>query len=324
MIRAGIIGATGLVGRTLRDILVGKGWRNDRLFLTARPETVLREHNTLINLRTMLNLAPEFVFMAAGSEVSAEWTRRFLRAGSTVIDKSSLYRMKDDVPLIVPEVNGDLLNGTETLIATPNCSTTQLVMVLAPLHEAYGLKRVVVSTYQSVSGSGMRGVQQLTNERAGVDRTRYYPHRIDRNVIPHCDAFSDNGYTKEELKLQRETTKIFRRMINLTATTVRVPVEVGHSESVNVEFEEDFDMPRVLGLLGNMPGVVVLDDPKSDLYPMPIMVEGRDEVFVGRIRRDHSQPNTLNLWIVGDNLRKGAALNAIQIMELLIKIRTQE
>jgi aspartate-semialdehyde dehydrogenase len=242
-----------------------------------------------------------------------------MEAGITVIDNSSAWRMDENVPLIVPEINGSVLTNRDKIIANPNCSTIQLVMALNPLHNKYGLKRVVVSTYQSVSGSGAKGVQQLMNERSNIKGEKCYPHQIDLNVIPQGGDFSEGGYTTEELKLVNETQKILRSNVKVTATVVRVPVVGGHSEAVNVEFENDFVLEEVKRLLGTMPGVVIFDFPEGNMYPMPILAEGKDEVFVGRLRRDLSQPNTLNMWVVSDNLRKGAATNAVQIAEYLLK-----
>ena len=243
---------------------------------------------------------------------------RFAEGGCTVIDNSSAWRMEPDKKLVVPEVNGHLLSPDDRIVANPNCSTIQLVMVLAPLHSVLGVQRVVVSTYQAVTGTGMRAVHQLENERLGVQGEMAYPFPIDRNVIPRCDVFTDNGYTKEEMKLVNETRKILDPAIRVTATAVRVPVTGGHSEAVNIEFAREFELEAVRDLLRAAPGVLLLDDPVHDGYPMPILAQGRDEVFVGRLRRDDTQPRTLNLWIVADNLRKGAATNAVQIAELLV------
>jgi aspartate-semialdehyde dehydrogenase len=248
-----------------------------------------------------------------------EWAPRFAEAGCTVIDNSSAWRMDPNVPLVVPEINADALSGHKRIIANPNCSTIQLVMALAPLHRAYGVQRVVVSTYQAVTGTGMKAVQQLEDERKGLEGERAYPHPIDRNVIPACDAFADDGYTKEELKLVNETRKILDPAIRVTATAVRVPVTGGHSEAVNVEFEREFDLANVRRLLSEAPGVELMDDPASNSYPMPILAHDRDAVLVGRLRRDLTQERTLNLWIVADNLRKGAATNAVQIAEALVE-----
>ncbi|MFM7727449.1 MAG: aspartate-semialdehyde dehydrogenase, partial [Flavobacteriales bacterium] len=250
---------------------------------------------------------------------SLEWAPKFAAAGITVIDNSSAWRMDPSKPLVVPEINADVLGVNDRIIANPNCSTIQMVMALDPLHRRYGIDRIVVSTYQSVSGTGKKAIDQLMNERKGVEGEMAYKYRIDLNLLPQIDVFLDNGYTKEEMKMVNETRKILRDdTIRITSTTVRVPVKGGHSESVNVEFRKDFDLAEVRKLLSAMPGVVVVDEPAAQKYPMPIDAEGKDEVFVGRIRRDESQPNTLNMWVVADNLRKGAATNAIQIAEYLM------
>ena len=262
---------------------------------------------------------PDLALFSAGGGTSLEWAPRFAEVGCTVIDNSSAWRMDPTVPLVVPEINADALAGHQRIIANPNCSTIQLVMALAPLHRAYGVRRVVVSTYQAVSGTGMKAVQQLEDERQGAAGDKAYPHPIDRNVIPACDAFSEEGYTKEELKLANETRKILDPVIRVTATAVRVPVTGGHSEAVNVEFDVEFDMAEVRCLLGDAPGVELMDDPSSNNYPMPILAHDRDAVLVGRLRRDLTQERTLNLWIVADNLRKGAATNAVQIAEVLVE-----
>jgi aspartate-semialdehyde dehydrogenase len=248
-----------------------------------------------------------------------EGAPKFAAFGTTVVDNSSAWRMHPDHKLIVPEINGDLLTSDDKIIANPNCSTIQMVLALKPLHDKYSAKRVVVSTYQSISGTGMAAVQQMENERSGIEGEMVYPYPIDKNCLPHCDVFLDNGYTKEEMKLTKETKKILDPNINVTATAVRVPVSGGHSEAVNVEFENDFDLTTVRELLSNQEGVTLTDDPTANVYPMPKYASGKDDVFVGRIRRDESQPNTLNMWVVSDNLRKGAATNAVQIAEILVK-----
>lgn len=319
MIRTAIVGGTGLVGQTLYKILAERGWHEDQILLAATSATAQASSGQVLTLEKQLELRPEYVFIAAGSDVSQEWTPKFRAAGSTVIDKSDLYRMDDGVPLIIPEINGELLQGSETLVATPNCSTTQLVMVLAPLYRRYGVERVVVSTYQSVSGTGKKALRQLEQERAGeevIDPA--YTHRIDINVIPACGKYDADGNTDEERKLVQETRKILGTRLALSATAVRVPTEVGHGESVNIEFATPYDLTDVKMLLSTLPGISTLYD-----EPTPRTAKGRDEVFVGRIRRDNSKPNCLNLWIVGDNLRKGAALNAVQIMERLMTLRGQ-
>jgi aspartate-semialdehyde dehydrogenase len=261
---------------------------------------------------------PHIALFSAGGGTSLEWAPRFAEVGCTVIDNSSAWRMMPDKKLIVPEINGDVLTAEDRIIANPNCSTIQMVLALAPLHKAYGVQRVIVSTYQSVTGTGAKAVKQMENEREGITGEMAYPFAIDRNVIPRCDAFTENGYTKEEMKLVNETKKILDPAIRVTATAVRVPVTGGHSEAVNVEFAREFDLDQARALLRSTPGISLLDDPAKDEYPMPMIANGSDEVFVGRLRRDETQPRTLNLWIVADNLRKGAATNAIQIAELLV------
>ena len=262
---------------------------------------------------------PDIALFSAGGGTSLEWAPRFAQAGCTVIDNSSAWRMDPDKKLVVPEINGETLTPDDRIIANPNCSTIQMVMALAPLHKEYTVSRVVVSTYQSVTGTGQKAVKQMHNERSGVDGEKAYPYVIDRNVIPRCDVFTDNGYTKEEMKMVNETRKILDPSIRVTATAVRVPVTGGHSEAVNVEFAREFDIDNVRRLLREAPGIELFDDPANDQYPMPLIADGRDEVFVGRVRRDETQPRTLNMWIVADNLRKGAATNAVQIAELLLR-----
>jgi aspartate-semialdehyde dehydrogenase len=275
---------------------------------------------TVIGLPEALSAKPDIAIFSAGGDTSLEWAPRFAEVGTTVIDNSSAWRMDATKKLIVPEINASVLSLEDKIIANPNCSTIQLVMVLAPLHRTYQMKRVVVSTYQSVSGTGIKAVRQLEDEMAGVDGEKAYPHPIHRNALPHCDIFLENGYTKEEMKLAREPQKILDdRTFSLTATAVRIPTSGGHSEAVNIEFRKDFDLKEVRGILASTPGVVLEDVPEENRYPMPITAHQRDEVFVGRIRRDESQPNTLNLWIVADNLRKGAATNAVQIAEYLLE-----
>ncbi len=273
----------------------------------------------IIGMDEAIARRPDLALFSAGGGTSLEWAPRFAEVGCTVIDNSSAWRMEPDKQLVVPEVNGHLLTANDRIIANPNCSTIQLVVALAPLHTALGVERVVVSTYQAVTGTGMKAVQQLENERMGIDGEMAYPFPIDRNVIPRCDVFTDNGYTKEEMKLVNETKKILDPAIRVTATAVRVPVTGGHSESVNIQFAREFELEAVRDLLRTAPGVLLLDDPAHDSYPMPIIAQGRDEVFVGRLRRDETQPRTLNLWIVADNLRKGAATNAVQIAESLVR-----
>jgi aspartate-semialdehyde dehydrogenase len=256
---------------------------------------------------------PDIAIFSAGGGTSLEWAPKFAEVGTTVIDNSSAWRMDPDKKLIVPEINADQLTDSDKIIANPNCSTIQLVMILAPLHKKYGVKRVVVSTYQSISGTGAKAIAQLDNEKAGITGEMAYPYVINENCLPHCDSFLDNGYTKEEMKLTNETKKILDPKINVTATAVRVPVRGGHSEAVNIQFENDFDLAEVRSILSKTPGVTLKDNPDTNTYPMPLFAKGKNDVFVGRIRRDESQENTLNLWIVADNLRKGAATNAVQI-----------
>jgi aspartate-semialdehyde dehydrogenase len=270
-------------------------------------------------MQTAVDKKPDVAIFSAGGSVSKEWAPRFAEKGTVVIDNSSAWRMDPDKKLVVPEVNASVLTKKDKIIANPNCSTIQMVVALKPLHDKYKIKRVVVSTYQSVTGTGVKAVTQLLNERKGKKGENAYPYQIDLNLLPHIDVFTENGYTKEEIKMIMETKKIMGDdTIRVTATTVRVPVMGGHSESVNVEFERDFDLNEVRSILSNAPGVIVQDDPANLLYPMPIVAHDKDEVFVGRLRRDESQDNTLNMWVVSDNLRKGAATNAVQIAEYLV------
>ena len=272
----------------------------------------------VVGMRQAIDMRPDVAIFSAGGDTSLEWAPQFAAVGTTVVDNSSAWRMDPTKKLIIPEINADVLTAEDKIIANPNCSTIQMLVALAPLHRAYQIRRIVVSTYQSVTGSGVKGIRQLEGERAGQPVAKAYAHEIDKNCLPHCDSFTDNGYTKEEMKLVNETCKIFNDpAIRVTATAVRVPVTGGHSESVNVEFARDFDLDEVRKLLQEAPGIVLQDDPAAALYPMAITAHEHDEVFVGRLRRDFSQPNSLNLWIVADNLRKGAATNAIQIAEYL-------
>jgi aspartate-semialdehyde dehydrogenase len=274
----------------------------------------------VVGLETAVSMKPDIALFSAGGGTSIEWAPKFAEAGTTVVDNSSAWRMDPTKKLVVPEINANELTKEDKIIANPNCSTIQLVMALNPLHKKYKMKRVVVSTYQSVSGTGVKAVRQLENEIAGIEGEMAYPYPIGRNALPHCDVFEDNGYTKEEMKLAREPQKIMNdRTFSVSATAVRIPTAGGHSESVNVEFENDFDLADVRKLLHETPGVVVQDNTDTNTYPMPIFAHEKDEVFVGRIRRDETQPNTLNMWIVADNLRKGAATNTVQIAEYLIE-----
>ncbi|MGB3183836.1 MAG: aspartate-semialdehyde dehydrogenase [Cyclobacteriaceae bacterium] len=319
-----IVGATGLVGSEILKVIEERQFPYDMLIPIASARSVGKEisyrGNTYVirSMEEAIALKPDIAIFSAGGSTSLEWAPRFEEAGAIVIDNSSAWRMSPRHKLIVPEVNASILRIDDRIIANPNCSTIQMVLALMPLKEAYGIKRIVVSTYQSVTGTGKAAVDQLKREREGQDGEMVYPHKIDMNVLPHIDVFMDNGYTKEEMKMVNETKKIFGDdTIRVTATAVRLPVVGGHSESINVELHEDFDMDEVRRLLSETPGIVVQDDPSENLYPMPIHAHGRDEVFVGRLRRDESQPNTLNMWVVSDNLRKGAATNAVQIAEYL-------
>lgn len=322
--KVAVVGATGLVGSTMLSILEERNFPVTELIPVASARSVGQKvafkgkEYSVVSAETAIAMKPALALFSAGGSTSLELAPLFAAAGCRVVDNSSAWRMKEDIKLVVPEVNGDVLTANDYIIANPNCSTIQMVMVLQPLHKRYGIKRVVVSTYQSVSGTGQKAVKEMMDQRAGSTEHHVYPHRIDMNVLPHIDVFMDNGYTKEEIKMSQETCKIMGDdSIRVTATTVRVPVSGGHSESVNIEFERDFNENDVRELLSNQPGVVVIDNPAMNGYPMPLHAEGKDEVFVGRIRRDYSQPNTLNCWIVADNLRKGAATNAVQIAKLL-------
>jgi len=322
--KVAVVGATGLVGSTMLKILAERNFPVTELIPVASEKSVgtkviyKGKEYSVVSADTAIAMKPAIALFSAGGSLSLELAPKFAAVGCRVIDNSSAWRMKEHIKLVVPEVNGHLLTADDLIIANPNCSTIQMVMVLAPIHKKYGIKRVVVSTYQSVSGTGQKAVKELMAQRAGNREHNIYPHQIDLNVIPHIDVFLDNGYTKEEIKMMQETCKIMGDdNIRLTATTVRVPVIGGHSESVNIELEKDFHESDIKELLSNQSGVVVVDNPAMNSYPMPLDAEGKDEVFVGRIRRDHSQPNALNCWIVADNLRKGAATNAVQIAKLL-------
>ena len=319
-----IIGATGLVGSIMLKVLEERNLTDNEIIVAASEKsvgkkiTVAGKELSVISVEDAIEMAPHFALFSAGSGASLRYAPLFAQKGTVVIDNSSAWRSFDEIPLIVPQINGDVIKSTDKIIANPNCSTIQMVMALAPLHQAYGLKRVVVSTYQSVSGTGVKAVNQLMGERAGLPHEKAYPHQIDLNLIPHGGTFEPNGYTTEEMKLVNETRKILRApQIQITATVVRVPVVGGHSEAVNAEFEQDFEIGEVAKLLNEFPGITVFDNPAQNKYPMPLTAHEKDEVFVGRIRRDESQPKTLNLWIVADNLRKGAATNAVEIMERL-------
>lgn len=322
--RVAVVGATGLVGSTMLQILEERQFPVTELIPVASERSVgtkvkfMGKEYEVVNADTAISMKPTVAIFSAGGSISLELAPKFAAIGCYVIDNSSAWRMDPTKKLVVPEVNGDVLTKEDLIIANPNCSTIQMVMVLKPLQDHYGIRRVVVSTYQSVTGTGQKAVKEMLDQRAGGDGMGVYPHRIDMNVLPHIDVFQDNGYTKEEMKMVLETNKILGDdSIKVTATTVRVPVMGGHSESVNIEMNKDFDENDVREYLSNMPGVVVVDNPKANAYPMPLDAAGKDEVFVGRIRRDYSQPNTLNCWIVADNLRKGAATNAVQIAKYL-------
>lgn len=321
-----VVGATGLVGTKMLQVLEERKFPVAQLFPVASERSkgkVVRfrgDDLPVLMHEQAIALKPRFALFSAGGGTSLEWAPRYAEAGITVIDNSSAWRMHPEIPLVVPEVNASVLNADHRIIANPNCSTIQMVLALKPLSDHYGLKRIVVSTYQSVTGTGVKAVQQLQNERNGIQGEMAYPYPIDLNVIPQVDVFLENGYTKEEMKMVNETRKILGLPnLSVTATTVRIPVMGGHSEAVNVELQRDFDIDTVRQLLSAMPGLVLADDPTQKIYPMPLTAHERDEVFVGRLRRDEGHPNTLNMWVVSDNLRKGAATNAIQIAEYLMK-----
>ncbi len=323
--KVAVVGATGLVGTKMLEVLAERKFPISELIPVASEKSVGKKvvfkgkEYAIVSATEAIRLKPAIAIFSAGGGTSLEWAPKFAEAGITVIDNSSAWRMDPTKKLVVPELNADALTKEDKIIANPNCSTIQMVVALNPLHLKYKIKRIVVSTYQSVTGTGVKAVSQLMNERKGVQGEMAYKYPIDLNVIPQIDVFLDNGYTKEEMKMVNETRKIMRDdSIQVTATTVRIPVVGGHSEAVNVEFENEFDLAEVKTLLGKAPGVVVVDNPAAQEYPMPKDAHNRDEVFVGRIRRDESQPKTLNLWIVSDNLRKGAATNAVQIAEYLV------
>lgn len=314
-----------MVGQIMIKVLEERQFPITELIPVASQKSVGKEISfnnkiyTVVNLETAVSRQPDIALFSAGGGTSLEWAPKFASVGTTVIDNSSAWRMDLDKKLIVPEINANQLTKGDKIIANPNCSTIQMVMALAPLHKKYKIKRIVVSTYQSISGTGVKAIQQLENELAGIDGEMAYPHPIHQNALPHCDVFEENGYTKEEMKLVRETQKILNdNSIAVTATAVRIPTAGGHSEAVNVEFENDYVLNDVKHLLEQTPGITVQDNLETNTYPMPITAHGKDDVFVGRIRRDGSQPNTLNLWVVSDNLRKGAATNTVQIAEYLI------
>lgn len=323
--KVAVVGATGMVGRVMLKVLEERNFPLTELIPVASERSVGKKIHfkekeyTIVSMQDAINMQPEIALFSAGGETSKQWAPEFAKVGTTVIDNSSAWRMEPHIPLVVPEINANSLTSENKIIANPNCSTIQLVMVLNPLNKKYDIKRVVVSTYQSVTGTGMEAVEQLNGEIAGTNPKMKYPYQIFKNALPHCDSFDEMGYTKEELKLTRETQKILNdKTIALTATAVRVPVQGGHSESVNIEFHNPFDESEIRRILHETPGVVLQDNPETNTYPMPLYAEGKDDVFVGRIRRDLSQSNSLNMWIVADNLRKGAATNTIQIAEYLV------
>lgn len=324
--KVAVVGATGLVGTKMLQVLEERNFPVTKLLPVASERSVGKKVKfkgkkvTVIGMEDCIARKPQVAIFSAGGSTSLAWAPKFAEAGITVIDNSSAWRMDASKKLVVPEVNAQVLNKNDKIIANPNCSTIQMVVALKPLHDIFKIKRIVVSTYQSVTGTGVKAVDQLVAERKGKPVTRAYPYQIDLNLLPHIDSFLENGYTKEEMKMVNETRKIMGDdSIRVTATTVRVPVMGGHSESVNVEFEQDFDLKNVREILEKAPGVVVVDDVANLKYPMPLDAHDKDEVFVGRLRRDESQPNTLNMWVVSDNLRKGAATNAVQIAEYLVE-----
>lgn len=324
--KVAIVGATGLVGSKMLQVLEERNFPVTELIPVASEKSIGREvtfkgkQYKIVSAEDAIKAQPTVALFSAGGTTSLELAPKFAKAGITVIDNSSAWRMDPTKKLIVPEVNGDVITADDKIIANPNCSTIQMVMVLQPLHKAYTIRRVIVSTYQSVTGTGVKAVKQMENERSGVEGEMAYKYPIDKNAIPHIDVFLENGYTKEEMKMVNETKKILGDdTIKLTATCVRIPVMGGHSESVNIEFENDFDIDKVREILSNTPGVILQDDPENFVYPMPLNAHEKDETFVGRIRRDESNPKTLNCWIVSDNLRKGAATNAVQIAEKLVE-----
>ena len=323
--RVAVVGVTGMVGNVMLEVLKEHNFPVTELIPVASEKSIGKKINfngkeySVIGLEQAVSLKPDVALFSAGASVSKEWAPRFAQVGTTVVDNSSAWRMDETKKLVIPEINADVLTKDDKIIANPNCSTIQMLVALAPLQAKYGIKRIVVSTYQSITGTGVKAVRQLENEYKGEKGEMAYHYPIHRNAIPHCDVFEENGYTKEEMKLVRETKKILRDdTIAVTATAVRIPVVGGHSESINVELKTDFSIDEVRALLAKSAGIKVQDNTDTNTYPMPIYAHGKDEVFVGRIRRDESQANTLNLWVVADNLRKGAATNTIQIAEYLI------
>ena len=320
-----VVGATGMVGEVMLQVLAERNFPVTELIPVASEKSVGKQLKyqgksyTVVSLQVAVEMKPDIALFSAGGETSLAWAPKFAEVGTTVIDNSSAWRMDQTKKLVVPEINASSLTKEDKIIANPNCSTIQMVLALAPLHDKYKIKRIIVSTYQSITGTGVKAVEQLENEYAGTKGEMAYKYQIHRNAIPQCDVFEENGYTKEEMKLVRETQKILNdKSVAVTATAVRIPIVGGHSEAVNVEFENDFDVNEIRQILHNTNGVTVQDNLDTFTYPMPLYAQGKDDVFVGRIRRDESQPNTLNLWIVADNLRKGAATNTIQIAEYLV------
>ncbi len=324
--KVAVVGATGLVGNKMLEVLAERDFPVTELYVVASERSVGKklsfkgEEYTVIGLEKAVSLKPDVAIFSAGGSVSTEWAPKFAANGTTVVDNSSAWRMDKTKKLIVPEINADELTAEDKIIANPNCSTIQMVLPIAALHKEYKIKRMVISTYQSVTGTGVNAVEQMENERKGVKGEMAYPYPIDKNCLPQCDVFLESGYTKEEMKLVNETRKILNdNNLQITATAVRVPVAGGHSEAVNIAFEKDFKLDGIRKLLSSVPGVVVQDDPANNVYPMPIYAWEKDDVFVGRIRKDESQEKSVNMWIVSDNLRKGAATNAVQIAEYLVE-----
>lgn len=324
--KVAVVGATGLVGSVMLKVLEEREFPVSELIPVASSRSVGKtisfkgKDYAVLNAEEAIAQKPQIAIFSAGAGISKELAPKFAEQGTYVIDNSSAWRMDPDIKLIVPEINANTLTSDDHIIANPNCSTIQMVVTLAPLHHRYKIARLVISTYQSITGTGIKAVRQLENERQGKEAEMVYPHPIDKNCLPHCDVFLDNGYTKEEMKLVNETRKILNdQSLRITSTAVRVPLVGGHSESINIEFEQDFAIDDVKELLSQSEGITVQDEPEKNIYPMPRFAEGKDEVFVGRIRRDDSNPNSLNLWVVSDNLRKGAATNAVQIAQYLVK-----
>ena len=320
-----IVGVTGLVGKVILEVLEEKNLPISELIPVASERSIGKKINfrskkyTVVGFDIALKKKPDYALFSAGSDISLNWAPKFTEIGSTVIDNSSAWRMDNSKKLVIPEINGHILSDKDKIIANPNCSTIQMLMVIAPIHWEYKIKRIIISTYQSVTGTGQKAINQLENESKGKSREMIYPHQIYQNALPQCDSFEKNGYTREELKLVKETRKILNtNEIGISATAVRVPIIGGHSESINLELENPFEIDDIKKILNNTPGVLVQDDPETNSYPMPITVNGKNEVFVGRIRRDFSNNNSLNLWVVADNLRKGAATNTVQILEYLL------